>query len=69
MMGSRPDALRFESRRTIDSRRSFCSWGPHGFRARRAAPPGRILAVAPAPLVVADRLRPHVRERAVEEGR
>jgi hypothetical protein len=66
----RPDAVRFEFSADIDGGTILLlSWGPRGFERVMPPPPGGTLAVAPAPLVVADVLKPHVRERAVEEDR
>jgi hypothetical protein len=66
----RPDAVRFAFSADLDDGTILLlSWGPHGFERVMPPPRGGTLAVAPAPLVVADVLRPHVRERAVEEDR
>jgi hypothetical protein len=47
----------------------FLSWGPRGFERVTPPVPGGLLTLAPAPLMVADLLRPHIRERAMEEDR
>jgi hypothetical protein len=66
----RPDAIRFEFPSDIGSPSILLlAWGPHGFE--RVAPPDPegSLIVGPAPLLVADVMRPHIRERAVEDDR
>jgi hypothetical protein len=64
----RPGAVRFQFPTAIDdSSLLLLSWGPHGFE--RVTPPGLgdQLTVAPAPLIMSEILRPHLRERAVED--
>ncbi len=66
----RPNAVRFDFPTHIDSASIvLLSWGPHGFERVVAPPTGGSLTVGPAPLLVADVLRPHIRERAVEDDR
>jgi hypothetical protein len=66
----RPNAVQFELAVDVDDPSvMLLSWGPHGFERVTPPPVGSSLTVAPAPLVVADVLRPHIRERAVEDDR
>ncbi len=66
----RPDAVRFTFPTDLDDPSLvLLSWGAHGFERITAPAPGARLTLPAAPLLVTDVLRPHIRERAVEDDR
>lgn len=66
----RPAAVQFTFPTSIDDPSLlFLSWGRHGFERAIPPPPGGQLTVAAPPLLMADVLRPHIRERAVVDDR
>jgi hypothetical protein len=66
----RPSAVQFTFPTDVDDPSLvFLSWGPRGFERVTPPAPGGFLTLDAAPLVVADVLRPHIRERAVEDDR
>jgi hypothetical protein len=66
----RPRAVEFSFPTDLDDPSLLIlSWGSHGFERVVAPRSGTPLGVAPAPLLLADFLRPHIRERAVEDDR
>lgn len=66
----RPTVVRFQFPTAIDDPSLlFLAWGQHGFERVAPPAPGVDVTLPPPPLVMADVLKPHVFERAMEDER